>query len=446
MPIPWLNVQQPYEPTPLESFDESESTGLAANFKANFYGSLGASLIAQGIGAFEGGPSVPHDEAVRQFKANGYDVGVLPSGDVTKGTMAALMNQQDKIQSNQDLARRAHLGGVSEFLTSMAGSLSDPIFLALAPVAGEAEALMGLRGLSLAGRAAKGAVVGGGIMGWYTLGERVLGTAPGDEDISTGDILRQTALGALLAAPAEMAFGARPRPKLPDLQDTAKVSVLQTMQDSPVNVEPILDRQAVTPAGSVRFYHGAVSAETLTTGGPRWLTPDPNYARDFRAGPEGKQVFYVDIPEDHPALDRAKAVSDEDVRAGVKQFYQSFEAPEDIAKQLKPFPMARRVVQTDMSEAVPKPDAIFTQDPAVQAASAKLTEITPQPVSAETAALQEQTTQAIADAQHAEGVVEPQGTPFTTEMKDANESIANEDVLAKAITAAVQCGALKGLG
>lgn len=85
-------------------------------------------------------------------------------------------------------------------------------------------------------------------------------------------------------------------------------------------------------AGYTRFYHGA--AESKFSGGARWLTPDPEYARNFRAEGTLKNVFYVDIANDNPLL--RKAFDD----TGTDQLapFIPFEAPEEIASKLKPLP------------------------------------------------------------------------------------------------------------
>lgn len=81
--------------------------------------------------------------------------------------------------------------------------------------------------------------------------------------------------------------------------------------------------------GFVRFYHGG---QDPIIGGARWLTPDYTYARNYRGGPN--PVHYVDIPEDYPLLSK----SFDDTGTSQKAPFISFEAPEDIAKQLKPVP------------------------------------------------------------------------------------------------------------
>lgn len=87
--------------------------------------------------------------------------------------------------------------------------------------------------------------------------------------------------------------------------------------------------QTESPApGHVRFYHGGHHDEGDL--GTRWLTPDFPYAQGY-AKKSGGQVYYVDIPETSPHLSKAF----DDSGANVKAPYMNFEAPEDIAQQLR---------------------------------------------------------------------------------------------------------------
>lgn len=94
------------------------------------------------------------------------------------------------------------------------------------------------------------------------------------------------------------------------------------------------------PPNTVRFYHGGDEYE----GGKRWLTPDRKYAEGYatKNGRKGAFVHYVDIPENSPLLEK----SWDDSNINVKSPYMSFEAPEEIAQQLKPLAekVATRVV------------------------------------------------------------------------------------------------------
>lgn len=94
---------------------------------------------------------------------------------------------------------------------------------------------------------------------------------------------------------------------------------------------PVAPTLPPVPEGMTRFYHGG---DEPTSGGGRWLTPDYAYARNFRSFGEPKNVHYVDIPTDSPLLKKAFDDTGTDQTAP----FISFEAPEEIAKQLKPVP------------------------------------------------------------------------------------------------------------
>lgn len=103
--------------------------------------------------------------------------------------------------------------------------------------------------------------------------------------------------------------------------------------------------------GMVRFYHGG---QDPTSGGGRWATPDPIYARDFRATDGPNQVHYVDIPKNDPV---ALAARDESVSS--EERFMNTELPEKWAKQLKPLPAASESHAADTFDppdiAVPEP-------------------------------------------------------------------------------------------
>lgn len=89
-------------------------------------------------------------------------------------------------------------------------------------------------------------------------------------------------------------------------------------------------------ADSVRFYHGG---HDPTSGGSRWMTPDRAYAEEY-AKKSGGEVHYVDIAKDHPSL--VKAFEDEG--SDVKSPFVSFDAPADLAKNLRPLSGAKEDV------------------------------------------------------------------------------------------------------
>lgn len=119
-----------------------------------------------------------------------------------------------------------------------------------------------------------------------------------------------------------------------------------TVNEAKVHGERVTERvkeppQVTVPevsAGYTRFYHGG---EDPTSGGGRWVTPDREYARNFRAAGRPNSVHYVDIPEDSPLLEK----SFDDTGTSQKAPYIAFEAPEEIAKQLKPLEELRAMAQ-----------------------------------------------------------------------------------------------------
>lgn len=130
--------------------------------------------------------------------------------------------------------------------------------------------------------------------------------------------------------------------KVAEVQAEGKTPVVTTAEDA-------LKRRAAT----VRFYHGGADY----AGGPRWLTSDRKYAEGY-ARKSGGKVFQVDIPEDHPVLAKAGKAFD-DTGTSVKAPYNHFDAPEEIAKQLRPVdetaPEARGEAQPETPPEVASP-------------------------------------------------------------------------------------------
>lgn len=105
------------------------------------------------------------------------------------------------------------------------------------------------------------------------------------------------------------------------------------------------------PAGTVRFYHGGAPYDW----GPRWVSQSLDYARGYaNKNPERATVQYVDIPEDSPLLQK----SFDDTGSSVKSPYMNFEAPEQIARGLKPFVEAP--TRSDFGSPIPTPSDVAT--------------------------------------------------------------------------------------
>lgn len=115
------------------------------------------------------------------------------------------------------------------------------------------------------------------------------------------------------------------------------------VEQAAVSPEAVKDNKTVTDTvsengptpsvapGMVRLYHGGVAPD----GGARWVTPDPKYAEGYatKDGRTDGAVYYVDVPATSPHL--TKAFNDEGTN--VVAPYSAFEAPSEIAKDLKPY-------------------------------------------------------------------------------------------------------------
>ena len=100
----------------------------------------------------------------------------------------------------------------------------------------------------------------------------------------------------------------------------------------------------------VRFYHGS-HGQHPASGGGRWVTPDPVYARDFRRGDRPNDVHYVDVPKGPQAEVSASTWDESDEReqqqaakAGYKLTgpvgrYRSVEMPHEVVRRMKPYPI-----------------------------------------------------------------------------------------------------------
>lgn len=91
------------------------------------------------------------------------------------------------------------------------------------------------------------------------------------------------------------------------------------------------------PKGYVRFYHGG---DDPTSGGSRWVTTDPEYAKNFRTAGTPKNVHYVDVPKGHPFEVSARAWDDLDAGTNAVGLYNHAEVPEEVAKKFKPLTAA----------------------------------------------------------------------------------------------------------
>ena len=224
---------------PLQGQTVPYATGVLGSFTAAAASSMGASLAAR---AWPGGADnqfVNREDAAKQMKDEGLDPSVLPKDGIYQSGLDAIKEQQTIVNNAQDAAQRSNVGGVVQFAAGLAGGFTDPLFLGLGPlgrVASEAK-------VGLAGRAAIGAAEGGTVMGGYTEAEKQFGTAPGDRDITSYEVLRQTGFGMVFGGAANAAFGARPL-------TTDKVAMLERSAAAAKKAD-ISVNDVVSPAGAI---------------------------------------------------------------------------------------------------------------------------------------------------------------------------------------------------
>jgi len=196
---------------------------------------------------------------------------------------------------------------------------------------------------------ATAAVFGGGVMGGMELGSQLAGDAPVNWThvaVATGVGVvfnKPTAFGERLiemgAKPARARLGQpEPSPLAPEVPGTPEAAPADAAEGTLAPVAP----------GFVRFYHGG---DETGSGGSRWVTPDPEYARRFRAGETDNAVHYVDIPEGDPAAVSMRAWDELDEGTNAVGRYRHGEIPEEWAKQLRPIKEpAREVTAKDWNE------------------------------------------------------------------------------------------------
>lgn len=106
--------------------------------------------------------------------------------------------------------------------------------------------------------------------------------------------------------------------------------------------------------GFVRMFHGAHEGADPNTGGSRWFATTPEYAQGYGSGE--RNVWYVDVPADHPDL--VRLVDDSDVAFGIPQRHGNSELPESIAEQAKPYRPKNAILEAAHSELPGFTDAI----------------------------------------------------------------------------------------
>lgn len=153
-----------------------------------------------------------------------------------------------------------------------------------------------------------------------------------DTDLSTAK--GQEKLTDILTANAQMPEASRilDQPAADALQ--TKLNTFSAPTKFPEIKAPEEPAEVTPPVenGFIRMYHGAAGTAP-DTGGGRWLTPHLDYAKGYADKNGNGQVYYVDLPENSPLL----KPSFETAGTSVKAPPVHFEAPEELAKQLKPY-------------------------------------------------------------------------------------------------------------
>lgn len=166
----------------------------------------------------------------------------------------------------------------------------------------------------------------------------LFGAIPGAVIKGVGEAVRapvtRTLRGEASAAEADTALKAL-GVELPE-PERAAIRVAEAADEAERVTAPSVPGFPPAPEpGFVRFYHGG---DDPTIGGGRWVTSDPEYARNFRRGDQPNNVSYVDIPKGDPVEVAARAWDEIDEAGGTNMVgrYQHTEIPEKWAKQLKP--------------------------------------------------------------------------------------------------------------
>lgn len=114
--------------------------------------------------------------------------------------------------------------------------------------------------------------------------------------------------------------------------------------NSPDEIKQAVANLPPVPDGYARMFHGGVVSPQEGVG--RWLAHDPVYAAHYR---EGGKLYYIDLPETSSLL---KETYDRTGMPGAKPSYAHAEAPEEIAKGLRPVTAAPPAPETPPVEAM----------------------------------------------------------------------------------------------
>lgn len=184
--------------------------------------------------------------------------------------------------------------------------------------------------------------------------QQVVADAQRDPSVQQDILSRKGTPDAYAQAPPEQTAENAPRETSTAKERLAEVSQAEAQRSKE-------EEQGLQP-GMVRLYHGGGDP---TDGGPRWVTPNLDYAKGY-AEKSGGQVWYTDVPEDHPEV---LANTDFNMVQGtnMKASLMYFEASEGIAKGMRPLeeatPLEGEILPPEGPPGAPPPERPQPQEP-----------------------------------------------------------------------------------
>ncbi len=306
-------------PGPIQDQPSGYVAGVAGAFKSAFYGSPLASGLTHLI---PGGPDntlVSPEDAKAEFKAGGLDANVLSNTPMYRSTIDNIKEQQYIVNNAKDAAARSN-SNVSQWVASQVGGVAGFAPLALIPGIGE--------GAPLATRVLTGAAEGGAAMGGATELQRVIGTAPGDRDISSGQIVNATGIGMAFGGIVKGALGAR-------ALDTGTVATLENSAGMAKKLN-ISVNDVVSPTGAVGL-HQVEPAVAKSLMGPKFdvetlHNADVNKAVSQKLLDENAQMFPGDVEAQVIAYNHGPAGAMTWIRSGRNDAVLPLETQKYVAK------------------------------------------------------------------------------------------------------------------
>jgi hypothetical protein len=151
-----------------------------------------------------------------------------------------------------------------------------------------------------------------------------------------------------------MAQTPTPRPKAPAGESRPNPDLDEAFGAArPRQTKPAAGEPPPPKPGHVRLYHGG---HDPGSGGGRWVTGSREYAQGY-ADKSGGQLHYADVPASHPEVSSRLDELEESIGSRDARHIPHFEAPEDIARQLKPHAAAATTGPPPRAAARAKPAA-----------------------------------------------------------------------------------------